>query len=136
MATTVTPAPTLKFGAALTYVQNLLGYLVNEIDEVFTLQITNPTVPFIQQNGDRLGLVIVNTSTNPAFIGLSSAVGPSNQGIYLPASGGSISMDARTDFTLPTRAWWGIATGGITVIYVLEIIGVKALPPGAFGGHL
>lgn len=122
-----------RFGAALSVVQNLFGYLINEVESFPTITTGTPTSPFITQNADRLGLVIANTGLNVAYVGLSSLVG-SNFGFLLTANGGSISLNIRDDLTLTTRAWWGAAVGASDVLYVLELIGVKPLAVGATPG--
>lgn len=133
MSTLPTPAPNPKFGAALTFVQNFLGYLVNEVESFPTIPASSPTSPFLASNGDRVGLLIANTGLNNAFIGLGPTVG-SNFGFLLVANGGAIAFNVRDDFTLTTRAWWGASIGASNIFYVLELIGVKALGPGTFGG--
>ena len=131
---TLAPTSGYTFGAALTWTQQEYGYLCHEVESF-------PNLPFpaavsqqiVTQNGDRLGLVIVNVSINPVFIGLSNAVA-SNNGILLSPSGGSISTNVRQDETLPSRAWFGIATTAPVSLYVLEIIGWKKLPSGYVPG--
>ena len=117
------------FGAALTVVQNIFGYIINEVESFPSIATTSPTAPFIPQNGDRLGLVLVNTAVNQMFVGLSPAVG-SLDGIVLSPNGGAIAMNVRDDMTLTTRAWWALSITAPGILYVLEIIGVKAVGPG------
>lgn len=132
MATT--PGAVFTYGAALTNTQQRLGYLVNQIESFPTLGTTPPTAPFIGNNADRVGLIIVNVSLNPVFIGVSQATVQATNGILLNPSGGAVTMQVRDDWTLPSSAWWGEATGGSAQIYVLELIGWKALPPGTVPG--
>lgn len=127
MATTPNAA-LVKYGAALTYVQNLLGYIIDERDQTQGVAAATPTSPFVSQNGDRVGLLVANVGLQTVFIALSSAVGSAN-GFQLQPNGGAIAFDARTDFTLTTRAWWAFATPSPSSIYILELIGVRALPP-------
>lgn len=133
MATSPNGAPNVKFGAALTFVQQFLGYLVNEVESFPTIPASSPTSPFLPQNGDRVGLLIANTGLNNAFIGLGPTVG-GNFGFFLVANGGAIAFNVRDDFTLTTRSWWGASIGASNIFYVLEIIGVKALGPGTQAG--
>lgn len=117
------------YGAALTYTQKLLGYIVNEVESFPGVPATSPTAPFIPQNGDRVGLLIANVGLQTVYVGLSSAVGAAN-GFLLVPNGGAIAINAKDDFTLTSRAWWSFATPSPSSLYVLELIGVRALPVG------
>lgn len=119
----------VKFGAALTYIQNLLGYIVNEVDQTQGVAAASPTSPFVSQNGDRVGLLVANIGLQNVFIALTPAVG-TGSGFLIVPNGGAIAFNARDDFTLVTRAWWAFATPSPSSIYILELIGVKALPSG------
>lgn len=106
-------------GAARASAESLLGGPCDELE-------SNPTIATtvgvaIDGNGDRVGLVFVNLGANPVYVSLNSGVGSTN-GILLGQTGGSISMTVRDDFTLPSRRWYGISTGGNSAIYVLELI--------------
>lgn len=114
-------------GAALQYAQTILGGPLTEAE-------TNPTIgtavaDVIIGNGDRVGLVVINLGTQDLYIGLNSGISSTN-GIKLAASGGNIAMDVVHDYTLVTRNWKGIAPGGNTNVYVLEIFRVSAAPGG------
>lgn len=111
--------PTIAVGAARQYSAVLLGGPIHEQDSNPTCN-TTATV-LIDGDGDRVGLVIVNQGANNVFISIDSNVGTTN-GILLGSSGGSVSMDVTRDFTLPARRWWGIASGGTSKCYVLEIL--------------
>lgn len=132
-------SPTLPagftFGAALTNTQQRLGYIINEVESNPLITVGAPTAPFLPQNADRVGLIIVNTSINTAFIAVSQAEVNNVFGILLSPNGGSVTMQVRDDWTLPSRAWWGTASGGSAQMYVLELIGVRALPPNFGPGH-
>jgi len=113
-------------GAARQYASLLLGGPISEQD-------SNPSIGtsagiVVDGNGDRVGLVIVNLSTNILYISLDSGVSSTN-GIELAPSGGSVSMDVTRDFTLPSRRWYGLAGGASSSVYVLEVFRVS-LPTG------
>lgn len=106
-------------GAALQYAELQLGGPLVEND-------TNPTcgtsaTVLIDGSGDRVGLVIVNLGANNVYISTDSNVSTTN-GILLSANGGNISMDVVRDFTFPSRRWWGIASGGTSACFVLELV--------------
>lgn len=123
-----------KFGAALTAVQSKLGYLLNIVESDPLLGTSNPTAPFLPNNADRVGLIIVNTSVNQCFVGLSQSQIVNLFGILLNQNGGSVTMQVNDDFTLPSHDWWGIAIGAPSQLYVVELIGIKALPPNTVPG--
>jgi hypothetical protein len=109
-------------GAALQYAIDQLGGPLVEND-------SNPTVGnavnnFINGNGDRVGLVIVNLGANDLFISIDSGVSSTN-GIKLAALGGNVTLNLIDDLTLPTRAWYGIAPTGNTSVFVLEMFRVN-----------
>lgn len=119
-------APTFV-GAARAQTERNLGGPCNEYDSYPTVLTTVSIV--IQANPDRVGLVVINNSTNQVFFGLNSAVSATN-GISLPASGGSMTLNVNDDFTLAARTWYGIAVGGTAAIYVLEIVRQDYYKPG------
>jgi hypothetical protein len=119
--------PVVAVGAARAYAEKIFGGPLTE-------QETNPTcgisaTVLIDGNGDRVGLVIVNQGANNVFISTGPAPSTTN-GILLSSSGGSVTMDVTKDFTLPTRRWYGIANGGTSAMYVLEILRVSFGTPG------
>ena len=126
----MTPTPASFFGAALAYAIQQLGGMLNEVDSNPTCQLT--ATKLLNGNGDRVGLIIVNAGANPVWLSFTADVSTTN-GIQLAPSGGNISMNVRDDFTLPTRDWWGIATGGTSQIFIIELVridqsGLKVQP--------
>lgn len=81
----------------------------------------------IGSNPDRVGLIMINQGAQDAFIALTPAVSTSF-GIKLFANGGSVTMQVRDDFTLPSRQWYGFGNGGAVSIYVLEQISETVTP--------
>lgn len=123
------------FGAALTNTQQRLGYIINEVESSPTALSTVPATQILTQNADRVGLIIVNISINTCFVGTIQANVTNAVGILLSPNGGSITMQVRDDWTLPSRSWFGLGSGGNAQLYVLELIGVKALAPNTVPGH-
>jgi hypothetical protein len=114
-------------------VQDEYEYLIHEVQSFPVAGITPPTSPFLPQNGDRMGIAIVNTSINNCYIAFSSAVGNA-EGIFLAAGGGSFTANVRQDMTLPTHDWWAMAIAAPAALFVLEIIGWKKFPKGTMPG--
>jgi hypothetical protein len=119
--------PNVAVGAARAYAEKLFGGPLTENETNPSIGTTVATV--IEGSGDRVGLVIVNQGNNPLFIGTQSNVSSTN-GILLAANGGNVSMDVTRDFTLPSRKWFGITTGGSTNVWVLEVLRVSFGTPG------
>jgi hypothetical protein len=110
--------------AALLFTEQELGGPCLENESNPTIDTTATTV--INGSGDRVGLVMINLGSNNVYVAISSNVSPTN-GILLAANGGLLTMTVRDDFTLPSRNWWGIAQGGTSSLYVLEIVRFTAL---------
>lgn len=121
---------TPRYGAALTIIQDLYGWIINEVESFPTLGIVQPTAPFVNQNADRVGLLIMNGGANSALVALNSSVFTSTQ-FLLTQNGGSISFNIRDDFTLVSRAFWGFTNVSPGNIYVLELIAVRPLAKGS-----
>lgn len=107
------------FGAARAYTEDQLGGPCDETESNPTVQLTAGVI--LQGNPDRVGLVFINLGANDVYIALNSAVSATN-GIKVGASGGSATLNVRDDFTLVSRTWYGIASGGTSAIYILEEI--------------
>jgi hypothetical protein len=118
--------PTRTTGAARFYVEQQLGSPTREKESNPNIQITATTV--VQSNPDRIGLIMVNMGVNDVFIGLTNSVSATN-GIRIVANGGNVTMTVRDDFTLPAREWDGLASGGTSLMYVLEEVADINLPP-------
>jgi hypothetical protein len=135
MATIAPPQPGTTFGAALTWTQEEYGYLIHEVESFPGIPFqSTPATQILSNNGDRLGLVIVNPGTSVVYISLSSSVS-SNNGIILTANGGALTTNVRQDLTLPSRAWYAISPAAPGQLYVLEIIGWKKFPTGSKTGY-
>ena len=115
------------FGAARAFTEVLLGGPTIEVESNPTA--TNSVTVLLQANPDRVGLVFVNQGANDVFISLNAGVSTTN-GIRLAASGGSITMDVRGDFTIPSRTWFAITTAGTSAMYILEVNRYGYTPPG------
>lgn len=107
------------FGAARRYTEQVLGGPIVELE-------SNPTqgvaaASLLLGNADRVGLLFVNLGANDVFIAVSAAVA-TTFGIRLTANGGNASFIVTEDFTLPTRQWFGIASGGSSDVYILEVV--------------
>lgn len=107
-----------SIGAALQFTQDALGGPARESDSVKS--VSNAISQIANNNGDRVGLVICNLGVTDIYVAPNPAPGV-NLGILLPASGGTLILSVRDDYTLPAREWYaaGAAAGPVNV-YVLE----------------
>jgi hypothetical protein len=113
-------------GAARYWVETQLGSPTREIES--NPNILTSVTQIVNNNPDRVGLIIVNMGANDVFIGLTNTVSTSN-GIRIVANGGNVTMTVRDDFTLPARAWIGIGSGGASLMYALEEVADINLQP-------
>ena len=118
-ASGLTPPGSTGYGGALDFSARTLGGLVNSVETFLTM--TTTAAQIVNNNGDRVGLLIMNTGSPQVFISLSNSPS-STQGILLAGLGGFFSINVRDDFTLTQRSWSGIAATGTPSLYVLEII--------------
>lgn len=116
-------------GTALNIVQQLYGYIVKEVEQFIPVLFAGSGQQILENNGDRVGMLIVNVGQSDIRVTLASNV-LSNLGFILTANGGSFSANVWQDFTLPTRSWSAIGNTANSGVYVLEIIGIVPLPPG------
>lgn len=122
----MTPTTKLFPGAARAFTEAALGGPCTEIETNPTIQATVTNV--VNNSPDRVGLVIINLGANDVYIAMNAGVSNTN-GLKLPANGGSVSMNVRDDFVIPSRQWFGIANGGASTIYCLEEVRTIYTPP-------
>tara|TARA_R110000824_G_scaffold89382_3_gene219187 strand:- start:2625 stop:3002 length:378 start_codon:yes stop_codon:yes gene_type:complete len=71
-------------------------------------------------NPDRLGLLLLNLSSNTIYVSIDNSVSATN-GIRLGANGGSVALNVTDDGMIQTRTWYGLATGAGSSMYILEL---------------
>jgi len=123
----MTPAPAIKVGANLAWVQTQLGGEVLEQDS--SPLVSSTTVQILANNPDRMGLVMMNLGTGDMFVSFNPNVS-TQLGIKLAANGGFISMKLRDDFTMITRAYYAISPSVNGNIYIVEYILIVKTGPG------
>lgn len=109
----------LSTSAAQRFTEQELGGPCTEVESYVTVSVGGTIVA--KGNGDRVGLFIMNISSDAAYIGLLGSPNL-NQGLYLAPNGGSLSLTVRDDFTLPTRQWAATPSANSPILYVLEIV--------------
>lgn len=106
------------YGAAAKYIANVFGGLYEEDDG--TVSVGTAATKIVGNDPDALALTIINLSANTIYLRPSN--NPSaTKGIQIDANGGSVSMNVRDDLTLPTRAWWALATAAASDVYYVRV---------------
>lgn len=107
-----------SYGAAKRFAEAFLGGPTREQSGVVSVQ-TGATL-IVQGNGDRVGLVLINTGAFDVLVFIDATVSSTN-GVRLSGNGGSVSFNVRDDFTLQTREWWGVGIGGVSTVTFLDV---------------
>lgn len=111
--------------AALLFTEQELGGPCTETETTYT--VGNAVQQIIAQgNGDRVGLLIINTGVNNVYFALAGIASATN-GIPLIGGGSFFICNVRDDFTLPSRQFTATSAGGSSTIYVLEIVRFRPL---------
>jgi len=124
----MTPTIDYTVGAALAWSQQQLGGLL-EIKE------SNPTATtsaaqLVENNADRVALIIFNLGANDVFIAFNSGVSSTN-GIKLVANGGFVTLTLRDDYTIQSYNFWFIAAAATSSVYVFELLRRVEVKPKA-----
>jgi len=107
-----------------------LANLLTERFKVRTRAVENPLAvtslgataqKLLENNPNRLGFIVFNLSANVVYLSLTNEVS-STRGVRLNANGGSIGMVWDEDFQMTAWAWWGVASGAASAIYILEVV--------------
>lgn len=75
----------------------------------------------LRRDPNRAGLFIINLGSNTVLLNPGGQPATATRGIRLDANGGSISMNWRDDFVLPTEEWHAIAITASSQIRVYAI---------------
>jgi len=87
------------------------------IVEVKATEITK----IVDNSPDRLVLLMMNIGKNDAYVMMKESV-EVGKGLKLLSGGGLMSMNVKDDYELTKMPFYGIAEGGDTTFYVLEIL--------------
>lgn len=90
------------------------------------VSIATSSTSIVPNNFERLGLVLVNLGSYNVYVKPASDV-TTTSGILLAKLGGFISMNVRDDLVLPAYSWYGIADGGASDIFVVEVNRYQAI---------
>jgi hypothetical protein len=105
-------------GAAAEFLRDRYAGELTEREATTTVGTTISSI--VESNPDRLGLLILNLSTNTVFVAIENNPSATN-GIRLGANGGSVAFNVTDDGMIQTRAMFALATGAASSVYVLEL---------------
>jgi|TARA_B110000438_G_scaffold286613_1_gene318011 hypothetical protein len=110
--------PSTLYGAAAEFLRERYKGELTEDETSVTVGTGVSTI--IGGNPDRLGLLILNLSSNTLYVSIDNSVSATN-GIRLGANGGSVALNVTDDGMIQTRTWYGLATGAGSSVYVLDL---------------
>lgn len=110
--------PSTLYGAAAEFLRERYKGELTEDEASVTVGTGVSTI--IGGNPDRLGLLILNLSSNTLYVSIDNSVSATN-GIRLGANGGSVALNVTDDGMIQTRTWYGLATGAGSSVYVLDL---------------
>ena len=110
-------------GAAANFTAIKYGGQVQHKVQVLTLGAS--VISMLAPDADRLGILLVNTSTDLVYVGFDEQVS-SSRGIYLAPNGGSLGIQADEDMTLPTLGLYGLSSAASSDILALTLRRFKA----------
>jgi len=102
-----------RFGVKTTYREN---------PKVSTVGVT--AVQIVSYNPNRLGLVVINLSTNNMYVSPWLDVS-STKGILLAPLGGSLSLIWDEDYEFTANEFYAVAAAAASAIYCLEVYAVE-----------
>ena len=105
-------------GSAAEFLRDRYAGELTEPEATATVGTTISSI--VESNPDRLGLLILNLSTNTVFVAIENNPSATN-GIRLGANGGSVAFNVTDDGMIQTRAMFALATGAASSVYVLEL---------------
>jgi len=104
-------------GALSEFLEREFGYALRSKDSAPA--VGTSATKIVNNNPDRLELIISNPTANIVYIALNSGVALA-RGILVPPDGGSVTFTAREDGDLVGREWWGIASA-TSNLYIVEV---------------
>jgi hypothetical protein len=104
--------------ASVLYLRDIFGGDFEEQESGPTVGLAASRI--LLNDPEAISLTIINLGTADVYIKPSNTV-LATSGILLTASGGNVSMDVRSDATLPSKEWWAISATAGQELYVLRI---------------
>lgn len=108
----------LERGAAAEFLAKKFGGLIEEVES--SPLVTSSAAAITNNDPESVELLFLNLGLQGVYLALDGRVS-SSRGVYLAPSGGNAVFTVEEDGTLPTREWWAVAPGGVTLLYVLRV---------------
>jgi hypothetical protein len=105
-------------GKAAELSRQLLGAETRSV--LSSKSVDTSAIQIVENNPDRVELVLFNIGAGNLYLGHDSTVTTSN-GMFLGSGGSAMMMTVREDGELPSEEWWGVADASTTVV-ILEVI--------------
>jgi len=90
---------------------------------VSAVTLTTTKSKVLSANPNRFEYVVINLGTYDSYFSPMTDVS-TTKGMLVGPAGGAFSANVDEDGELPTMELWGIADGGSTTLFVLEVIAV------------
>lgn len=104
-------------GALHELIKKELGF--NTVAKEKNVTVSTSVSKILDNNPDRIMLLIMNTGSSSCYIGLTSEVTTTN-GLLIDAQGGAVVFTYKEDGELVGREFWAIASAD-TTLYILEV---------------
>lgn len=101
------------------YIEKKYGMPTRAVENPVVAALGTTAAEVLRNNPDRLAFLVINLSANTIYLSLTRSVG-STRGIRLGPNGGHVAFNADEDGDIVGYAWYGVATGAASAIYVLE----------------
>lgn len=111
--------------ASVLYLRDVFGGDFEEAES--NVSVGTSVTQLTQNDPECISLTMINLGTADVYIKPKNNVSTTS-GILLTASGGNVSMDVRSDATLPSKAWFAVSGTAGQEVYVLKIRRYVALP--------
>ncbi len=107
--------------AAVEFVNKRYGRKTQRFFNPETASIATTVTRVLKNNPDRIEWLIINLSTNDAFLAWDNQVS-STRGVKLAAGGGSVTLNVEEDGELVADEVLGIASVGAASIFTVEVV--------------
>lgn len=107
----------IAIGAAQSFIEGEFGGPTEDLEGEVSILTT--VTKIVSNDPDALSLTMINLGSFDVYLMFDDQVSIT-RGIFLPAGGGSVSMNVRDDQALPTRNWYGVGNGGASTLFYIR----------------
>lgn len=102
------------------YIFGKYGVKVTNVKGGLEVTVGTTAVQLFRKNPNRIGMLVVNLSTNTLYLGFDPNTA-ATRGIVLDPNGGQASSWIDEDAHLTQKEWWIIASGAGSALYAFEV---------------